>query len=198
MKKYRLELYGWGQEAVGHSIDTNDVDVIKDFLNVEAEDILSLRDWFDDNNKDVYDGDLFNSNKPFWAEEETHFHLFEITDLKQNELNKWLLKDCTSHYDIDEDFEDLTNYNCWPLDNHNKLLYIEESKGGLCYFEFTSDLEPKPEDFSVISGTIETPDGDWEFLDKVFFKGQELEVIDSLDSSGKNVSAYLFTEDDLD
>ena len=44
---------------------------------------------------------------------------------------------------------------------------------------------PKPIDFCYQKGDIATPDGDWEFVSKMYFKAKELEVDEYLDYSGR-------------
>ena len=116
---------------------------------------------------------------------------------------------------MNEDFDDYTNIVCipgeTPVDELSKkyaeppydydiadniVLHIDEGKGGLFYFEFESDDEIKPEDFSVTTGCIESPVGDWDFCDKFFYKGEELKIVDYLDNSGKASHAYIFTKDE--
>ena len=49
------------------------------------------------------------------------------------------------------------------------------------------------EDFAYLNGDIETPEGCWDFIDKIFFKGEELEITDCLDNTGKATSVYLWS-----
>ena len=219
MKKYRLEIRGWGMDAIGHSITEEHVQPIKDLIGENKENTFELSDYFMDNIRDMYDGDIFRNDRPFWYDEKTYFFLYDgETDVYGDgvkPLKDWLLKDCTDHYEVDEDY-DGTNIPCWPgvskVSEWSKkyadppyeydvadyiVLYIEENKGGMFYFEFESDEEPNSGDFSVVAGSIETPDGDWDFCDKFFFKGQELEIVDHLDSTGKGSSAYLYCKDSI-
>ena len=46
---------------------------------------------------------------------------------------------------------------------------------------------------------IDTPDGDWDFVDKVFFKGTELEIdFDAQWTTGKALTVQLWTLKDVD
>ena len=62
-------------------------------------------------------------------------------------------------------------------------------------FEFETDTAPLPSDFTYSTGSIDTPEGDYDFIDKIFFKGQPLEIEDYLDNSGKASSVMIFTLD---
>ena len=60
---------------------------------------------------------------------------------------------------------------------------------------FDSDKEPKPEDFSVMGGGIDTPEGEWDFISRFFFKDKLLEIDDWLDNSGKSTTMEIYTQD---
>ena len=220
MKKYRLEIYGWMMNASAHSIVEKDLDSVSNILSDNAENTWELYDYFTDNIRDIHEPDLFRNEKPFWYDDDTKFFLFDAnTELHDNEskpIKEWSLKECSSHYHIDEDFDDYTNIVCFPGETpvdeiskkyadppydydiaNNIVLHISEGKGGLFYFEFESDDEIKPKDFSVAAGCIESPNGDWDFCDKFFYKGKELEIVDYLDNSGKATHAYIFRKDEL-
>jgi hypothetical protein len=62
--------------------------------------------------------------------------------------------------------------------------------------EFESEEIPTEKDFTYTTGSIVTPEGDWDFIDKIFFKGQELEIVDYLDNSGKASTVKIYTHDD--
>ena len=172
MKKYRLEIYGWMMNASAHSVEEKDVESVSDILLDNPENTWELYDYFTDNIRDIHEPDLFRNEKPFWYDDETKFFLFEgnteLNDNKSKSIKEWSLKECSNHYDVDEDFDDYTNIVCvpgeTPVDELSKkyadppydydiadniVLHIDEGKGGLFYFEFESSDEIKPEDFSV-------------------------------------------------
>lgn len=218
--KYRLEIRGWGMDAIAHSVTDEHVEPIRELIGDDKENTWELSDYFVDNIRDMYEGDIFRNDKPFWYEDSTYFFLFDANTEVYGDgvepIKDWKLKNCRDHYEVDEEFEGGTNIACWPGESpidelskkyadppydydvaDNIVLYVEENKGGLFYFEFESDEEPQPEDFSVSAGSIETPDGDWDFCDKFFFKGVELEVVDYLDNNGKGSQAFIFTPEDV-
>ena len=56
-------------------------------------------------------------------------------------------------------------------------------------------IEPKPEDFSVMGGGIDTPEGEWDFISRFFFKDKLLEIDEWLDNSGKSATMEIYTQD---
>ena len=218
MAKYRLQIHGWGMDACANSISEEHVEPIREIIGEDPENTWELNDYFGENIRDIYDADIFRNDKPFWYDDNTYFFLYdgesEVYGEGVEPISSWNLGDTTPHYDVDEEFDDYTNIACWPgespIDEFSKkhadppyeydvadniVFYVEENKGGMFYFEFESEEVPKPEDFSVTAGSIETPDGDWDFCDKFYFKGVELEIVDWLDNSGKGSRAFLFTKE---
>ena len=144
-----------------------DLDSVSNILMDNAENTWELYDYFNDNIRDIHEPDLFRNEKPFWYDDDTKFFLFDAnTELHDNEskpIKEWSLKECSAHYDIDEDFDDYTNIICFPGETpvdelskkhadppydydiaDNIVLHISEGKGGLFYFEFESNDEIKP------------------------------------------------------
>jgi hypothetical protein len=72
------------------------------------------------------------------------------------------------------------------------LATFDENKGGIANYVFESDVVPTKEDISYQSGDVATPNGDWDFISKFFFKGEELEVVDYLDNRGKSSSVEIY------
>ena len=111
------------------------------------------------------------------------------------------LGDLYDHVGDDDDIEEMypyENYIALPEfldDTDNVLLIVDENKGGLFECSFESDETPKTSDFSLMGGTIETPDGDYDFISRVFFKDKELEAEDWLDNRGKAATLEIYTSD---
>jgi hypothetical protein len=123
---------------------------------------------------------------------------FIITDENDQEVTTFKLDEMTDHYEIDENYESI-DYHGYPSEgeNENVLLFMEENKGVVYGFNFESEEAPTPADFSYIPGTIGTDYGDYDFIDKVFFKGSELEVDHNFQATnGKGVTVQLFTIND--
>ena len=78
-------------------------------------------------------------------------------------------------------------------DIDNIFVTFDENKGGVAEFEpFESDDVPTAKDFCYQSGDVGTPDGDWDFVSKVYFKGKELDVYDHLDNRGKASTVEIY------
>jgi hypothetical protein len=111
------------------------------------------------------------------------------------------INDVGDLYETIEDYDDkyeyrgyevIPQYNVPPT---NLYLSVDENKGGIFTFTFESDTVPTPSDFTYSTGSIDTPEGDYDFIDKIFFKGQPLEIEDYLDNSGKSSSCMIYTLD---
>jgi hypothetical protein len=126
---------------------------------------------------------------------------FEIIDEEENKVLEFGINDVGDLYETIEDYDDkyeyrgyevIPQYNVPPT---NLYLSVDENKGGIFTFTFESDTVPVASDFTYSTGSIDTPDGDYDFIDKIFFKGQPLEIEDYLDNSGKASSVMIFTLD---
>jgi len=201
--KYTVEFYGWEMEAQGYSLDDMQVEQVRDLMEENGVDELwEVRSELEDIGIDVWDeGDLFHISKPFYNDS----FWGQVKDEEGNvvlEIDYKDLGDMYDHIGDDDDIEELypyENYIALPefLDNtDNVLLIVDENKGGLFECSFESDEVPTSKDFSLQGGTIETPDGDWDFISRVFFKDQELEVEDYLDNRGKAATVEIYTSDD--
>jgi len=201
--KYTVEFYGWEMEAQGYSLDDMQVEQVRDLMEENGVDELwEVRSELEDIGIDVWDeGDLFHISKPFYNDS----FWGQVKDEEGNvvlEIDYKDLGDMYDHIGDDDDIEELypyENYIALPefLDNtDNVLLIVDENKGGLFECSFESDEVPTSKDFSLQGGTIETPDGDWDFISRVFFKDQELEAEDYLDNRGKAATVEIYTSDD--
>jgi hypothetical protein len=198
MGKYKLNCYGWMLEAVGKTLTNDEVTKIEQLMKEKGyENLWEVRwDLEDLLDTDVWDGDLFYVSKAF----DNGAMYFTIEDDTEKEV---LSFDIDETGELDEDYydkNDYVNYNTFPKDKklqpRNTYLSVDENKGGLYYMEFESDKVPSSKDFTFTTGCIETPNGDWDFIDKIFYKGEELEIVDWLDNSGKSSTLEIFTHDD--
>lgn len=194
MKKYQLKVYGWELNASAHSLTDQEVQIIKDYQEDNRYDDLSEVAWELESIIEGYEP--FSTNmwvitKPFYDDKLT----FIITDENEEEVTEFSLNDITNHSDIDENLEGEV-YQGYPVENKNEniLLFLEENKGLICGFNFESEETPTSKDFSYLGGAIDTPDGDWDLIDKMFFKGNELEEnFDYQDTTGKALTVQLWT-----
>jgi hypothetical protein len=123
---------------------------------------------------------------------------FTVEDDMEKEV---LAFDIDETGELDENYYEENNYvgyDAFPKEDEPRNVYlsVDENKGGLYYMEFESDEVPSSKDFTFTTGSIETPNGDWDFIDKIFYKGEELEIVDWLDNSGKSSTLEIFTHDD--
>ena len=146
---------------------------------------------------DFWDGEVFHKTEAF----DNGTMYFEIIDEEGNKVSEFRVGDTADLYETIEDYDDkykYRSYNAVPQYNvppTNLYLSVDENKGGIYSFTIESDTIPVASDFTVSSGSIDTPDGDYDFIDQVFFKGEPLEIEDYLDNSGKASSCMIFTLD---
>jgi len=196
MAKYKLNCYGWSLEAIAKSLTDEQVKKIEDLMKKAGyEELWEVRYELDELlDIDIWDGDLFHVSKAF----DNGTMYFTVEDDVEKEV---LSFDIDQTGELDENYyeeNDYVDYNAFPNETEPKNVYlsVDENKGGLYYMEFESDEVPNPKDFTFTTGSIGTPNGDWDFIDKIFYKGKELEVVDWLDNSGKSSTLEIFTQND--
>lgn len=201
--KYKLEMYGWEVEATGHSLTDEQVKSIQDLMKTNGADELwevrhdiELEGIVDD----LYNPDLYHvsrglDNSGLW---------FSLRDDNDKEVLRFEPSDMSDIYETLGDSADDIPYEGYlaiPGEGDkskvdNILSIFDENKGGICEYEmFESDEVPTAKDFCVQNGDIGTPDGDWDFISKVFYKGKELEVYDHLDNRGKASTVEIYRKD---
>jgi hypothetical protein len=196
MAKYKLNCYGWSLEAIGKSLTDEQVKKIEDLMKKAGyEELWEIRHDLDELlDIDIWDGDLFHISKAF----DNGTMYFTVEDDMEKEIVTF---DIDQTGDLDENYYEensYVGYDAFPKEDEPRNVYlsVDENKGGLYYMEFETDEIPSPQDFTFTTGSIETPNGDWDFIDKIFYKGEELEVTDWLDNSGKSSTLEIFTHDD--
>lgn len=190
MTNYKLNTYGWEGEFVGKEISNEQLEKIKQLMvDKNYESLAQLRWELDELDMDIYYGDLFHLSKGL--DNQTMF--FEVEDEDGNIVSEFGIELIGNIEDYKEDFDDYHSVDAYPKDGQNIYVSIDEFKGGITTMNFESEGTPTAKDFAVSFGSVETPDGDWDFIDKIYFRGQELEVWDHLDNTGKgaNVTIYL-------
>jgi len=185
-------------EAIGKSLTDEQVSKIKEFMNENGyENLWEARFELDQLlDIDIWDGELFHLSKAF----DNGVMNFVIEDEEGKEVLKFDIQDVESLDNVIDDYythNGFEEYSALPNQDgpNNILLMIDENKGGLYYMNFESDDIPTPHDFTFTNGCIVTPEGDWDYIDKILFKGVELEIEDYLDNSGKASTVELFTSD---
>ena len=203
MTKYKLEMYGWEVEATGHSLTDEQVKQIQDLMETNGySELWESRNDLEEEGiiDDLYNPDLFHvsrglDNSGLW---------FSLKDDKDNEVLRFEPSDMEDIYEMLGDSADDIPYEGYlaiPGEGKNEnidniLVVFDENKGGICEYEmFESDELTTAKDFCVQHGDIATPDGDWDFISKVFYKGKDLEVYNHLDNRGKAATVEIYTRD---
>jgi len=201
--KYKLEMYGWEVEATGHSLTDEQVKSIQDLMETnDADELWEVRHDIEMEGivDDLYNPDLYHvsralDNSGLW---------FSLKDENDNEVLSFEPSDMEDIYEMLGDSADDIPYEGYlaipgegdKSEVDNILAIFDENKGGIVEFEeFESDEVPTSKDFCVQNGDISTPDGDWDFISKVFYKGKELEVYDHLDNRGKSSTVEIYRKD---
>ena len=204
MSKYKLNVYGWEMEAIGHSITNEQVQSIKDLMEENGYDEVweCLYDLEDEGIlDDLYSPDLFHISKAL-DNGRLWFQVYDENE--ENIIVEFEPKDMGDYYDLigDDDFIEenypYEGYLAIPedMDGVENILFVaHENKGGVVQLEFENDEVPTAKDFCFLNGDVGTPEGDWDFVSKYFYKGQLLEVYDHLDNTGKATTAEIYTKD---
>ena len=199
MAYYKLKISGWELNGSAHSLTNEEKDAL-----IEYQDLMGIDDLseigFD--LEDVIDGyypfdtNMWTISKPLDISERTYF---DVVDAEGNTVLEFKIDDIENIEDVDIVHEPDTPLRGFGLkgEEENILLFLEENKGLVCDFEFYSDELPKVSDFAYEPNVIETPDGDWDFVNKVFFRGDELNMeFNDQFVNGKALTVELWTLDD--
>ena len=204
MAKYNLLLAGYGIDGSAHVLTSEEVKKIRDFK--EESGYESLVDLYSDLPMLLDDYDHYDTNycvtSSQLATQRLRFVLVDeneqvVWEAKMEDLSKTFMDD----FEYPEDADDSTKIiDAYPYDEKpNILLVYEEVKGTLVDFSVESDETPKPSDFAMTVQSMETPEYELELVDKMFFKGGELErKYDQEHYWGKGMNVELFTLEDLD
>lgn len=203
MAKYKLEVYGWEMEALAHSITDEQVERIQEIMDENEYDDLTEARWdLEDEGvlDDMYNPDLYHVSGPM----DNNTVFFELYDESGEKILTFDYSEVGDIYDNVGD-DDVIEAN-YPYQSHlaipedmegvdNVLALFDENKGGIWEMNFESDEVPTAKDFSYQGGSVDTPDGDWDFITRVFFKDQLLEVSDHLDNRGKASTMEIYRKD---
>ena len=188
MAKYKVELYGWELEANCFSLNERQTTIMDEYIEENGGDCLSkmgfdIEEMLD---IDMFDSDVFNISKPFYYDNMT----FIVFDENDEEVIQFNTSEISFLEDIlGNDYVDTECIIAMPdILKKNLLLITHESKGGIYYFYVESNETPKPEDFSVMGNVIETPDGEYDIVEDVYYKGNKIEIEEWLGGDGKGFS----------
>lgn len=201
--KYKLEIYGWSVEAMGHSLNDSQVRAILDLMeNNGYAELWEVRSVLEEEGiiDDIYSPDLFHESRGLANDA----LLFVVTDENNKEVLKFTSKDMGDFYEVFGDAADDIPYEGYvAIPGHgdssevdNIFATFDEGKGGIASYEtFESGALPRSIDFCFQNGDIATPEGDWEFVSKVYFRAEELKVSEYLDYSGKASTVEIYRKD---
>lgn len=203
MAKYKLLVNGYGLDGSAHTLTEEEVQKILSFK--EKEGYKNLDEMYMDLPEILEDYDHYMTN--YWVtttaidSERLHFVLVDeqenvVWDVKQDEMDRFM-----ENFEYPENADDhIKEIDAYPHEGKENILLVYETvKGTMFGFNIESDEQPKPSDFAVTGQSMETPNYEEQLIDKVFFKGQELERnYDEEHFWGKSLTVELFTMDDLD
>jgi len=206
MAKYSLLVNGTGFDGSAHVLKSEEVQKIRDFQ--EEAGYNALYEMYSDlpellENYDHYDTNYWVTSTAM-ATPRLHFVLVDeeekiVWDVKPEEFSE--VNSETTGFKFPEDAEDhVKEIDAYPHEGkENILLVYEETKGTMIDFVVESDEAPKPIDFSFTVQSLETPEYEIELVDKVFFKGTQLEsVYEQENYTGKGLTVAIYTMEDLD
>lgn len=187
---YKLKTYGWSAEFIGKKLTNEQVEQIEQLKEEKGYDELwEVRFDLDELDVDIYDGDLFHVNKAL----DNNTMLLVLEDENGNVVLEFNIEDINHISSINEDWDDNISYTAYPTEEgENIFVTVDENKGGIFEFEIESDEVPTIEDFTYCHGSVDFPDGDWDYIDRIFFKGNEIEPSDFLDNNGKASQLNIF------
>ena len=203
MAKYQLLVNGYGLDGSAHTLTNEEVQTILSFKEKEGH--KTLDEMYMDLPEILEDYDHYMTN--YWVtttaidSERLHFVLVDeqenvVWDVKQDEMDRFM-----ENFEYPENADDhIKEIDAYPHEGKENILLVYETvKGTMFGFNIESDEQPKPSDFAVTGQSMETPNYEEQLIDKVFFKGQELERnYDEEHFWGKSLTVELFTMDDLD
>ena len=196
--KYKIEIYGWSMESMGFTLTDKQLEEIETIIKDNSVDELWEVRFDLDDVLDVWEPDLFHINNPF----DNGTMYCTVMDEKNNKVIEFNNDDMGDVYENVEDLDNLYPYEGYIVhttsldgDVKNTMLIMDENKGGIYEMCFESDEVPKPSDFSIMGGSIDTPDGEIDFVSRVFFKNKVLEVYDMLDCTGKSSTMEIYTKE---
>tara|TARA_R110000772_G_scaffold125495_2_gene232307 strand:- start:1784 stop:2350 length:567 start_codon:yes stop_codon:yes gene_type:complete len=187
MKKYTLTMGGLELVASGHSLKNLEVTAIQEYQKKNKKDLYQIGDGL---SKII---GYNNSNTNMWMMRKgtkNESLLFTLTGTSKTNLS-FGLKDIKV-----EPKSTPRVLNATPKKGfvENILLWIEEGRGSISQFTFESKTEPKLSDFTVIEGMVAAPDGNWDFIDKVLFKGKEIiPTLENNEISDNHLTVELWT-----
>jgi hypothetical protein len=207
MNKYKLIVNGF--QFDGHAHKLTESEVLKILKLQEGDKVKNLALVHDEIENLLEDYSLSESN--WWsmiAPFAYWFTTFTLIDEFEKPIWTVKLKELGDIYDLSDKYqinnegfdEPKETRDAYPCEGYENILFtFHENKGCLGGFCFESEDEPTKNDFAVVVGTIETPENEIEYLDRFYFRGQELEWdYDYEDVKGKEFTVKVYRLEDVD
>jgi hypothetical protein len=205
MAKYKLCVLGWGMEGCAHTLTNEEVQKLRDYKDKNSHNEYSemyselpeILESFEhgDTNWWTASRPYVNSSLRFVLKNENDEVVWETPHTETLDVYE-----LDEKYGLPKDFENLMeSIDAYPHDGHENILcVIEDVKGTLSNYIIESDEVPVVEDFGFTTHSLESPVFDYEYMDKMFYKNQELEK-DFEDEwiNGKSLDIYVFTLEDV-
>ena len=178
MSLYEIIFYGSGIDVMASSVTEKQVEHIQKFLKIKGYDnIAAAQKELKYINVDTNKADILNFYKMLYSEEV----IVRIFDFDFDEILKFTLKDMATAKDVIPDFDKIYNNSPFILTDYKKenegiLLAVDERMTHFPYRVFESDEVPTIEDFAYSVNFLKSPDNTWVYVNRVFFKGQVLDI----------------------
>lgn len=178
MSLYEIIFYGSGIDVMASSVTETQVKHIQKFLKIKGYDtIAAAQKELKYINVDTQKADILNFYKMLYSDEVT----VQVFDFDFDEILKFNLKDMSAAKDVIPDFDEKYNNSPFILtdykrENEGILLSVDERKTRFPYRVFESDEVPTIEDFTYSVNYLKSPDNTWTYVNRVFFKGQILDI----------------------
>lgn len=197
MQKYKIIVNGWECHFRTFGLENSDIQIIKDILkDNDTNNITSVYDQIE-TILGLSGLELLDISKPHYNLENIRF---EVKDSENNVVSEFVGTEMIHHegfYD-DEDNEEV--YEIQIEEGFDDIMVVvEEYKGGIFELNISSDTIPTPSDFSFTVGSVLVPDRDlgYDFISKIFFKGEVCIPQHTLENELYGTNVYLLNEDTL-
>lgn len=181
--KYTLLMNGDYFQGSAHKLTNNEINKLQEFKKDKS--YKSWNQMFSDL-PDVLENYDAEVNTNYWIlttgliSPKLHFVLLDeheniIWDSKHTDFSE--IWDESTKYSYPEDLEINTNeIDAYPNEEcPNILLYNETLRGTIINYVIESDIVPNPKEFALTAYDLETPNDELELVDKVFYRGVQLE-----------------------
>lgn len=178
MSSYEIIFYGSGIDVMASSVTEKQVEHIQKFLKIKGYNtIAAAQKELKYINVDTQKADILNFYKMLYNDEVT----VQVFDFDFEEILKFNLKDMAAAKDVIPDFDEKYNNSPFILtdykrENEGILFSVDERKTRFPYRVFESDEVPTIKDFAYSVNYLKSPDNTWTYVNRVFFKGQVLDI----------------------